>query len=94
MPFVVAVIIIQLCYPCGFLSSRSGGFPHTIRAVNSAPVQHIFSHIVSRTRGEIIALISLTLYALHSPVMQWELDVTMLFSLGFFDFTGFKDADL
>lgn len=43
---------------------------------------------MSRTRGRIIALISLIAYALHSPVMQWGLGITMPFGVGFTDFTG------
>lgn len=42
-----------------------------------------------RTRGQIIALLSLIAYALHSPLMMWELGITMHFCLGFTDFTEF-----
>ena len=95
VPFVGRVVnVIQLCYPCGFLSSRSGDFSHTTRTVVSAPVQHIFSRLSApRTRGRFIALISLTAYALHSLVMQWELGITISSDLGFTDFTRFSDAD-
>jgi len=43
--------------------------------------------------GELLLSITLIPYALHSPVMQWELGITMPYGLGFTDFTGFKDAD-
>ena len=38
MPFVVRVVVVQLCYPHGFLSARSGSFLH-----NSLLIQARFS---------------------------------------------------
>ena len=42
-----------------------------------------------RTRGRIIAATSLTVYALQSPVVQWDLDIPMPYGLGFVDFSRF-----
>lgn len=42
---------------------------------------------------KLLLSIMLILYALQSPVMQWDLGITMAYAVGFTDFSGFKDAD-
>lgn len=42
---------------------------------------------------KLLLSIALILYALQSPVMQWDLGITMAYAVGFTDFSGFKDAD-
>lgn len=83
MALVVGIVIeIQLCYPISFLSDSSGAF-----ALSGWFIPARFSiyfhqnNLMLRTRGRIIALVSLTAYALQSPVMQWDLGITIEFIL-------------
>lgn len=65
---VACVAVVQLCYPSGFLSERSGGFPLLGWSI-PAQFSIYFHPKVLRTRGQFIALLTLTVYALQSLVM-------------------------